>query len=104
VATVRALRLIVGLRLGSGGSGDGDEPAAAAACGADGITVAMTASPEKAALGKQLAADYQQQKPQVDGRCVQVKVTTKSSGAAMAALAKGWNEAADGRRRRVWAA
>ncbi|HEV8165655.1 MAG TPA: substrate-binding domain-containing protein [Actinomycetota bacterium] len=102
VAIVLAVALIVGLRLVSGGSGDGDEPSAAAACGADGITVAMTASPEKAALVKQLAADYQQQKPQVDGRCVQVKVTTKSSGAAMAALARGWNEAADGPRPDVW--
>ena len=102
VAIVMAVGLIVGLRLIIGGLGDGDEPAVAGACGANGITLTMAASPEKAALVKQIAADYQRQKPQVDGRCVQVRLTTKSSGAAMAALAKGWNEAADGPRPDVW--
>jgi Ca-activated chloride channel homolog len=102
VAIVLAVALIAGLRVVIGGLGDGDEPPPAAACGADGITLTMAASSEKAELVKQLAADYQRQEPQVDGRCVQVKVTTKSSGAAMAALAKGWNAADDGPQPDVW--
>ena len=85
VAIVLAVGLIVGLRLIVGGLGGGDEPPVAAACGAGGITLTMAASPEKAELVKQLAAAYQRQNPQVDGHCAQVKVTTKSSGAAMAA-------------------
>ena len=34
----------------------------------------------------------------VDGRCVRVEVTSKASGGAMSALAKGWDEATDGPR------
>jgi len=108
IAIVVAVALIVGLRLltnrdSGSGSGSGGEPAAAQ-CDAGGITVAITASSEKAQLMKQLAADYMARRPQVDGRCVQIQVTSKASGAAMAALAKpaGWQESVDGPRPDVW--
>jgi Ca-activated chloride channel family protein len=101
VAIVVAVALIAGLRA-VGGIGGKDEQARPASCGAGGITLTLAASSEKAELVKQMAADYANRKPQVAGRCVQVNVTTKSSGAAMAALAKGWNEATDGPRPDVW--
>ena len=51
---------------------------------------------------KQLAAGYMDEGHTVDGRCVRVQVTSKASGGAMAALAKGWDEATDGPRPDVW--
>ena len=102
VAIVVAVVLVAGLRVLVGGGGGGNGPSKPASCGAGGITLTLAASSEKAQLVKQMAADYQRRKPQAAGHCVQVNVTTKSSGAAMAALAKGWNEATDGPRPDVW--
>jgi Ca-activated chloride channel family protein len=102
IAIVVAVALVAGLRAVVGGLGGGNEPSRPASCGAGGITVTLAASSEKAALVRQMAADYGNRRPQVAGRCVQVNVTTKSSGAAMAALAKGWNESTDGPRPDVW--
>jgi Ca-activated chloride channel homolog len=104
IAIVLAVALVVGLRAlltrdatpGGGGGGS------AAACGSDGLTLTLAASSEKAELVKQMAADYQAEHPKVGGRCVQVRVVTKASGAAMAALARGWNESTDGPRPDVW--
>jgi Ca-activated chloride channel family protein len=108
IAIVLAIALVAGLRLlltrdaGGGGGGGGDGGQKPAACGADGVTLTLAASSEKAELVKQMAADYQARGERVDGRCVQVRVTTKASGAAMAALARGWNEPVDGPRPDVW--
>jgi Ca-activated chloride channel family protein len=102
VAIVVAIGLIAGLRTLVGGNGAGKGQVQPAACGRNGITLTMAASSEKAQLVKQMAADYQRRGPQVGGRCVQVNVTTKASGAAMAALARGWNQATDGPRPDVW--
>ena len=109
VAIVVAVALIGGLRFlttrdsssgdGGGGSGGGS---AAGRCGGDAVTLAVTASSEKAQLMKQLAAGYMDEGHTVDGRCVRVEVTSKASGGAMAALAKGWDEATDGPRPDVW--
>jgi Ca-activated chloride channel family protein len=106
IAIVVAIALIVGLRLATNrgsGSGEADRDQATS-CGNGGVTVAVTASSEKAQLMKQLAADYTAGRPQVDGRCVQVQVTSKASGQAMAALARpgGWRESEDGPRPDVW--
>ena len=106
VAIVVAVALIGGLRFWTtrdtssgdgGGSGSGG-----GRCGGDAVTLAVTASSEKAQLMKQLAAGYMDEGHTVDGRCVRVEVTSKASGGAMAALAKGWDEAADGPRPDVW--
>jgi Ca-activated chloride channel family protein len=108
IAIAVAIALIVGLRLltnrDSGSRSGSGANQAAASCGAGGVTVAVTASSEKAQLMKQLAADYTAGRPRVDGRCVQVQVTSKASGAAMAALARptGWQESVDGPRPDVW--
>ncbi len=108
IAIAVAVALIVGLRLlTSRDSGSPSGPGAdkaAVSCGAGGITVAVTASSEKAQLMKQLAGDYLAGRPQVDGRCVQVQVTSKASGEAMSALARptGWQESVDGPRPDVW--
>ena len=105
VAIVVAVALIVGLRFwttrepSSGGGGTGS---AGGRCGGDAVTLAVTASSEKAQLMKQLAAGYMDEGHTVDGRCVRVEVTSKASGGAMAALAKGWDEASDGPRPDVW--
>ncbi len=62
--------------------------------------VHLTASSEKAALLKQIAADWNGTK--VDGTCALVTVTSKSSGGTADALARGWDEASDGSRPDVW--
>jgi Ca-activated chloride channel homolog len=96
--------LIVGLRWLLSRDSGSETPQAAASCGAGGVTLAVTASSEKAQLMKRFAADYAATRPQVDGRCVQVQVTSKASGEAMAALARptGWQESVDGPRPDVW--
>jgi Ca-activated chloride channel family protein len=108
IAVVVAVVLIGGIRfLTTRGTSDGDGDGggtgtAAGRCGGDAVTLAVTASSEKAQLLRQLAAGYNDEGHAVDGRCVQVEVTSKASGGAMAALAKGWDEAADGPRPDVW--
>jgi Ca-activated chloride channel homolog len=106
IAIVVAVVLIGGIRFlttrGTSAGDGGGTGTAAGGCAGDAVTLAVTASSEKAQLMKQLAADYMDQRPTVDGRCVQVKVTSKASGGAMAALAKGWDEASDGPRPDVW--
>jgi Ca-activated chloride channel homolog len=106
VAILVAVALIAGLRYlttrGTSAGGDGETTSAGGRCGGDEVTLAVTASSEKAQLMKQLAAAYMDEGHTVDGRCVRVEVTSKASGGAMAALAKGWDEATDGPRPDVW--
>jgi Ca-activated chloride channel homolog len=106
VAILVAVVLIGGLRFlttrGASSSDDGDTASAGGRCGGDEVILAVTASSEKAQLMKQLAAAYMREGHAIDGRCVRVEVTSKASGGAMAALAKGWDEAADGPRPDVW--
>jgi Ca-activated chloride channel family protein len=106
IAVVVAVVLIGGIRFlttrGTSADDGGGTRTAAGRCAGDAVTLAVTASSEKAQLLKQLAADYMDERPVVDGRCVAVEVTSKASGGAMAALAKGWDEAADGPRPDVW--
>lgn len=79
------------------GAGDGATPILD-----DCLHVAVTASSEKAALVTQISEDFTDSGAQVEGRCVVADVTSKSSGATMEALARGWNERIDGPRPDVW--
>jgi len=83
---------------GDGGSGGGQ----AAGDRGDCLALKVTASSEKAALLGGIAGDYNRSGRQVDGRCVDVQVTSKASGGATEALARGWNERVDGPRPDVW--
>ena len=67
----------------------------------DCTVVQVAASSEKAALLRDLAAEWSQG-AEVDGRCAAVEVTSKASGGAMDALARGWDDAVDGPRPDVW--
>jgi len=107
IAVVLAVALIVGLRVLTGShnassNAGGDGGASPASCGGKLLTLAVTASSEKAALLTQFAASYNSEGHRVNGQCVHVTVTSKASGAAMSALARGWNEATDGPRPDVW--
>src|SRR4029450_10841657 len=104
IAIVVALALTGGLRFlttREASSGDGGTESAGSRCGGDAVTLAVTASSEKAQLMKQLAAAYMDEGPTADGRCVRVQVTSKASGGAMAAPAKGWGGDTDGARPEV---
>jgi Ca-activated chloride channel family protein len=65
-------------------------------------TALIAASSEKAALLKQIAADYDASNPEVNGQCAAVDVVSKASGGAMDALARGWDEVVDGPFPDVW--
>ncbi|MGQ0840497.1 substrate-binding and VWA domain-containing protein [Actinokineospora sp.] len=99
VAAAVAVGLIVGLRAITSSSDD-DEAGEQTKCGGDSVQVRVASSPEKVGLVEQLARDYSGRT--VAGRCVDVLVESKSSGAAMQALAKGWDETVDGPRPDVW--
>ena len=49
-----------------------------------------------------MADGYNRSGAQVGGRCVQAVVTSKASGGAMDALARGWKADVDGPRPDVW--
>lgn len=68
----------------------------------DCLPVQVVASSEKAELLGDLAQEYNDTDPGVDGRCVAVNVATKASGGAAHALARGWNEEVDGPLPHVW--
>jgi Ca-activated chloride channel family protein len=67
---------------------------AVSGCGTPDQTLNVVSSPEKYGLMKQFAKDYGNR--DVDGACTKVAVRSKSSGEAMAALARGWSATADG--------
>jgi Ca-activated chloride channel homolog len=101
------LVLVVRQWVGGGDSGDtqaGGEPAptTAAAAPEGCTTVSIVASSEKAALLGKLAERYNATSPTVDGTCMWMNVSTKASGAAATALARGWDEKVDGPRPDVW--
>ncbi|WP_214109991.1 substrate-binding and vWA domain-containing protein [Acrocarpospora catenulata] len=106
VAIILAGALIVVLRTvfggvdlpGIGGGDSGGE--ASGACGDGGVRLVVAASSEKSELLRKIAGEYSGRK--VDGHCVDVVVNSKASGGAMQALARGWDERADGPRPDVW--
>lgn len=82
-----------------------DDPGAAAPGRADRpdcTPVNVTASSEKAALLSGIADAYHAADREVGGRCVDVRVQALASGAAADALAREWDEAANGPRPDVW--
>ena len=98
-----ALVVVVKLVSGGGSGGSGKPGATHAPVSSAGCTVVhLTSSSEKAALLKQLATDWANTSPTVDGTCARVEVTSKASGGAAEALARGWNAAVDGPRPDVW--
>jgi Ca-activated chloride channel homolog len=92
------------LRSWGGNLGSGSQAATQAVkdCSGDAITLTLVASPEKAQLIKQVAVEYMAGGRRVGGRCIEVVVNSRSSGEAMAALARGWRKSADGPRPDVW--
>ncbi len=112
-ALVAGVLLIALVRLFAGGGND-DDPAAAppsaasapsgaaASARAGCLRLTVAASSEKAALMGQIAGRYGRTAPTVDGTCVDVRVVSKASGGAEAALARGWDAAVDGPRPDVW--
>ncbi len=103
VAVAVGIVLILAFR-GFFSNDDGGDDVAAPDGGPRGdcLQLAVTASSEKAALLGELAADYNDTDPSAGGECVNVVVTSKSSGATMDALSRGWDEALDGPRPDVW--
>src|SRR5438094_490163 len=65
------------------------------------LELTVLSSNEKSAMLAQLANEWNRGAT-VDGRCVQVRVVRKPSGDAERALARGWEESADGPRPDVW--
>lgn len=63
-------------------------------CGANAVTLNVAVSPEKAAVVRRLAGSYSGRT--VGGRCARIAVQNKSSGEGMVALARGWDQRADG--------
>ena len=103
IAVTVGVLLILFLRgvfAGDGGGGDGADglPPNPGNC----LQLFVTASSEKAALLTQMADGYNRSGAQVGGRCVQAVVTSKASGGAMDALARGWKADVDGPRPDVW--
>lgn len=66
------------------------------------VALQLSASSEKAALLSQIAQGYAMDDGEADGRCARVLVTSKASGGATEALARGWDERIDGPRPDVW--
>jgi Ca-activated chloride channel homolog len=98
VLVVRALVTGGGDDKGDGGGGTAQAPDGRTGC----TELRVAASSEKAALLTGIAADYNRANREVDGGCVEVEVTSKASGGATDALARGWNESVDGPRPDVW--
>ena len=108
LAAVVGLVLVLVIRAVVSGGGD-DEGGEGGGGRADGSgertgcqSLRVTASSEKAALLSQIAADYNRSDRRVEDACVDVQVTSKASGGAAEALARGWNERVDGPRPDVW--
>jgi Ca-activated chloride channel family protein len=98
VAGVVGVLLIAAVKSFTGG--DGKTTASTSPGSTSGCTVVhLSASSEKAALLKQLAADWD---GKVQGGCARVEVASKASGGAADALARGWDEGVDGPRPDVW--
>ncbi|WP_334144572.1 vWA domain-containing protein [Rhabdothermincola sp.] len=68
----------------------------------DCLVIDMAVSPEKIDLLTSLAQTFNQSKTKVGDTCIFVNPKSKASGAAMQALANGWNEKSDGPLPVVW--
>ena len=103
IAVAVGILLILFLRgTFSGDDGGGDGATGLPANPDNCLQLFVTASSEKAALLTQMAEGYNRSGADVGGRCVQAVVTSKASGGAMDALARGWQDDVDGPRPDVW--
>lgn len=103
VAGVAGLILVLVLRsLFTDGDGDSDGAATPRGPREGCIGLNLTASSEKAGLLGEIAQEYANAERSVAGKCVDVIVSTKASGGAEEALARGWDEGIDGPRPDVW--
>jgi len=84
----------------NGGPGEHESGSLSARTGCVGLSV--VASSEKAALLGEMSDAFERTNPVVDGKCVDVMVSSKASGGAMQALARGWDDSIDGPRPDVW--
>src|SRR5437867_423965 len=64
----------------------------------DCVLLAVSASQEKAALLTEVADAHNRASQPSSGPCVVVKITSKPSGTAEEALARGWDDRTDGPR------
>src|SRR5262245_66562876 len=103
VAGVAGLILVLLLRsLFTDGDGGSDGSAAPSGPREGCIGLNLTASSEKAGLLGEIAQEYANAGRSVDGKCVDVVVSTKASGGAEEALDSGWGEGIGGPRPEVW--
>ena len=94
IAVVVGLVAIIATYLVLKPSGGGGNKAAAKRGNC--VPLAISSSSEKAALLSELAGKYNASGRTFGGKCADVKVYSKASGASMDALAKGWDEKATG--------
>ena len=66
------------------------------------LTLVVASSQEKSTLLSQIARDYAQSHPLVDGQCVAIEIARQASGQTEQALVRGWDERTDGRRPDIW--
>ena len=97
VLAIIAVRAVVNRGDDTASPGRGD-PSLDASC----TQLTVVSSPEKVGLIREVAADFNRDKPTVAGKCAQAVVASKSSGGAAEALARGWDDAIDGPRPDVW--
>ena len=97
VAVIVGVIAVLVVRNATSGN-DGDDGTPDATGGGDCVTLAVTASSEKAALLGEIARDYEKDDGEADDRCARVVVTSKASGGATTALGRGWDERVDGPR------
>lgn len=106
IAALVGVALIVGLRFlfaGGDDGGGGNAGGGGAGSNPDCTELVVAASSEKAGLLTELAGQWNDTSPQVDGRCVYATVVSKASGDAAQALAQAsWDEAVEGPRPDVW--
>lgn len=89
-----ALAIVVVLAVGGAAAFFVLRGGGASGCGTPDQTLYVVSSPEKYGLMQQFAKNYGNR--DIAGKCTKVAVQSKSSGEAMAALARGWNPTADG--------
>ncbi|WP_239348169.1 MULTISPECIES: substrate-binding domain-containing protein [unclassified Frankia] len=66
------------------------------------LALTVEAAPEVSAAVRSAAANYQQTKPNVDGTCVTVRVSTRAAQETTRLLGGGWREATAGNQPDVW--
>jgi Ca-activated chloride channel family protein len=93
IAVVIGLIAIITIYLVLKPGGRSGKPAAGRG---DCVGLTIAASSEKSALLSELAARYDRSGRTFGGKCADVKIVSKASGAALNALATGWDEKRDG--------